>query len=511
LGTVLLVNLHAASNTTDPVHTFRKPPIKKVPLHRYFHKTDRPLHGRSAFYPLPHPDDAFAARLFLIDHAQEQIDVQYYIYENDMAGKIFSAHLLKAAQRGVKVNLLLDDISTSGKDEALAILAASPNVRLKLFNPNRLRRSFRNFALLLNVNTLGKRMHNKALIVDHTAAIIGGRNIGDVYFASGSDILFLDYDILCTGRVVSQIEHSFDLYWKSKLSLSADQVLSAGTIEPHKEKELDDFLKAFKQSPTGRLILHSPFMQQIQRDDLILTVADKTYLYYDHPNKVITDEEDTTYHISSQIDQRLQKVDHDLMIISPYFIPSQTLMNDLRKLRQKGVSVTIITNALASTDVFPVYSGYKSYIKPLTQMGVKLYELKPNSLQYLMGNRVKKRLHTSLHTKMILIDSDRMIIGSANVDPRSEKLNTELVMVIKSSKLTRKQKQALKQLINLQVLYRVTWEKHPVDEDGQQFYGPVWRTIENGQKRTYYFPPKAPLWKRLGADILSLFPIKGYL
>jgi putative cardiolipin synthase len=459
------------------------------------------------------PDDAFAARLFLIDHATTSLDVQYYIYEDDLIGKVFSSHLLKAAQRGVKVRILLDDISTTGKDHALSLLAYHPNIQLKLFNPNRLRRSFRNLALLLDVNTLGRRMHNKMLVADGAAAIIGGRNIGDVYFTAKTDTIFLDYDILAIGSVVPEIYRSFDLYWNSPQSIPSHEVLSDDNTTQryqHVVKVLDQALDKFAQTKMGKQLYNAPFYQKIHTHRLVLTVADRTDLYYDHPHKIIMPESDTTYHISKQIDRDLEKVKKDVIIISPYFIPSELMLTEIKKMREHGVKVTVITNSLASTDVFPVYGGYGSVIKPLLQMGVTLYELKPHSLkEFAQKRKVTKSFRTSLHTKMILIDDTRLIVGSANLDPRSDKLNTEIVLFITSQSLARKEREELHQFINLRNLYRISWGVDPSDND--RLEGPIWETMENGKIKRYYYPPNAALWKRLGADLISILPVKGYL
>ena len=500
-------------------HTFQttvtKLPSKKAPLLKYLEKTDKPIKEHSAFYPLPRPDDAFAARLFLIDHATTSLDVQYYIYENDLMGIVFSDHLYMAAQRGVKVRILLDDISTAGKDDALALLAFHPNIELRLFNPNRLRKSFRNLALLLDVNTLGKRMHNKALVADGSAAVVGGRNIGDVYFTPHSDTLFIDYDILCTGSIVPEIYRSFDLYWNSEQSVPSENILYVNDEKTRqtyeKEKQiLHASLKSFHQTTIGQNLAKAPFNRKLQHNTLVMTVAKEAYLYYDHPNKVITDERNTKYHISSQINQDLTKVKKELLLVSPYFIPSEHMMQKFRELRRRNVKITVITNSLSSTDVFPVYGGYSSYIEPLVKMGVDLYELKPNSLDsYIQKAKLTKAFRTSLHTKMIIIDRKRLIIGSANIDPRSDKLNTEIVMVIQSKKLAGAQYESLKKMINPDLLYHISWGADPSDED--QLEGPVSESMKNGKRKIYYYPPDAALWKRLGADIISILPVKGYL
>lgn len=492
-----------------------KLPTGKAPLLSSLNNTDQELGEHSAFYPLSAPTDAFAARLFLIDQATTSLDVQYYIYKADTTGKVFAAHLLMAAHRGVKVRILIDDLSTTGKDEQWQRLASHPNIELRLFNPNTLRTSFRNLALLFNINSLGRRMHNKSLIADGAAAIIGGRNIGDDYFASTAETLFLDYDILAIGKVVPDIYQAFDLYWNSKESIPSEYVLDhKDTVTYHSSIErLKEELRPYEVSPAGKAIIDSEFNRKIAKRGLTLTVAKRTEFYYDHPSKVSTDENDTRHHISAQLDKELMRVKDNLIIISPYFIPSDEMMKNLKRERERGVNVIIITNSLASTDVFPVYSGYKDFIKPLLAMGVKLYELKPDSFKkFLSKTEWANPNSISLHTKLILMDNDRLGVGSANLDPRSDKLNTEIFMLINSEKLTKAQKRKLIEIINLQNFYQLSWGKQPnVFHDDVTRYGPLWHTIENGKKKTYYNPPQVGFWKKLGTDMISILPIRGFL
>ena len=228
----------------------------KAPLLKHLHQSYTPSDASSSFYPLSSPMDALAARLFIIDHATVSLDVQYYIYHNDQVGDLIAAHLIYAARRGVRVRILLDDMDTSDKDNELAAMELHPNIELRLFNPNRLRTSLRNFALLMDINRLGKRMHNKALIADGSAAIIGGRNIGNEYFANAQESLFLDYDILSTGKIMKKISKGFDVYWNSKEATPASEILDI-TETPSNAKLLANIasdMKVFKSSPLEKNI-----------------------------------------------------------------------------------------------------------------------------------------------------------------------------------------------------------------------------------------------------------------
>jgi len=479
-------------------------------------KTDKALKGKSAFYSLGNPSDALAARLYLIDHANTSLDVQYYIYKDDSIGNLISVHLIKAAERGVRVRILLDDINTAGKDEKLSNLATHPNVELRLFNPNILRASLRNLALLFNINSLGKRMHNKTLIADGAAAIIGGRNIGDDYFIIDTETLFLDYDALIIGKVVPEIARSFDIYWNSEEAVPASKIL----IKNHKKmsyEEVKAYLlsesEKFQKSTLHKTIEASKFNQKLLHNKLIMTVANSAAFYYDPPSKVSRDTNENKHNISQQIKADMSRIKNQAIIISPYFIPSDELMQEFKTMRDRNVDVIVVTNSLSSTDVFAVYGGYKDYLEPLLKMGVKIYELKGDSLKKLAKKKKKEQNppNVSLHTKMIILDDDELDIGSANIDPRSNKLNTELVMFIDSKKLVREQLDDVDEVLSLKYLYQLSWGKHPYDGDDTLTNGPIWKTLENGEIKTYYMPPKTSWFKMIGADIISLLPAKGYL
>ena len=493
-------------------------PTGKVPLLRYLNKTDKKLGKNSAFYSLNLPSDAFAARLFLIDNAKTSLNVQYYIYDEDTIGKVFLDHLFKAAQRGVKIRILLDDFKTTGKDKQLIKVALHPNVELRIFNPNKVRKLFRYITLAFNSSTLGKRMHNKSLIADGTAAIIGGRNIGDVYFSTQDGTLFLDYDILCIGNVVPKISKSFDTFWNSKEAVDASKVVDVIDIKNKNYKNkfitvLNQATKQFSKSCLGKGVINSDFMRKVKEHKLILTVVKNANFYYDSPNKVNTNKNDDSTHISTQLAKHLKKVKSTLLIISPYFVPNEKVITQLKYLRQQDVNITIVTNSLASTDVSLVYAGYKKFIKALLDIGVNLYELKPNSFKKLLQHKeIKKLPKISLHTKMILMDKGRLAVGSANMDPRSDKLNTELFLVIHSHKLTKQQENIVTKVLNLKNCYKLSWGKYPKEpEDDIITYGLRWHTLENGKEKIYYHVPKVGLFKALGVDLVSLLPIDGLL
>ncbi len=490
-------------------------PKQEAPLLKNL-KTDTPANGRSAFCPLADPRDAFAARLYLVDHATVSLDVQYYIYEDDQTGNYFADRLYAAAERGVHVRILIDDLVTTGRDREWKMLAAHPNIELRVFNPNGYRRFFRYMALLLDVGRLGKRMHNKSLIADGAAAIVGGRNIGDVYYAANDDTFFVDYDILATGAVVPEIYTMFDDYWNSEWAVPSSEVLEARYDAAElaaAEKTMHRLAAAFETSEIFRAVRRSKFARELETGSLVLTVADAQF-YYDDPAKVRSDESDTRTHITSRLDRDVGHVDEELIIISPYFIPSAQMLEAVRELREKNVRVIVITNSLASTDVFAVYSGYIKTLRPLLAAGVRLYEIRPNSFDRFRASEKWLRSHrTSLHTKMMIFDGERLGIGSANLDPRSFKLNTETFMVIRSRKLAESERDLLVRELTGEDLYRVEWRPYPYDPlYGYERSGPVWIVSgPDGNETVHYRPPEAGFWRTFGMNVLTYFPIDGYL
>jgi len=485
----------------------------QTPSWMHAFKTPVSLKEHSSFYSLENPSDAFAARLHLIDKATTSIDVQYYIYKDDLTANEFTYRLVKAADRGVKVRILIDDLDSSGKDRDVAILASHPNIDIKLFNPNRFRFFFRNIALFLNVETLGKRMHNKTFIVDGKAAIIGGRNIGDEYFDANAEVAFLDYDILAVGKIVPETYKQFDIYWNSPLSVDYSKLIDIQIDEATYRQTIAHITQlhhSFQKTLLSRSIEHSAFMKHVQKHHIPLYTSKEASLYFDLPKKIVSDPNDRRTHLSSSIDRAIDAAKDELIIISPYFIPSPEMINNFKLLRKQNVSVTVITNSMASTDVAMVYSGYKKYIRPLLEMGVNIYELKP----YLEEDpkrkkeKKKKRDHISLHTKMIIVDTDQLIVGSANMDPRSDKLNTEVLMLIKKSPLIPNLKKKIGMVLNKKHFYQLKLMKRSKNSKGTRI---VWETIENDEVKYFRRSPDAGAGRRIGVDLFSLLPIEGYL
>ncbi|MFV2029758.1 phospholipase D family protein [Neisseria sp. S1] len=451
----------------------------------------------SGIYLLEDAHDAFVARATLINSAQYTLDLQYYIWQNDISGKLLFNMLHRAAERGVRIRLLLDDNNTGKLDNLLAALNQHPNIEIRLFNPFTTRR-LRALGYLTDFPRLNRRMHNKSLTADNKATIIGGRNIGDEYFNIAGDTVFADLDILATGSVVTDVSRDFDRYWASKSSYPLERII------PH--ADIAQGLSELEQSDEGNQIMqryradlaHSPLQTAIESNRVPWQYT-KAQLISDNPGKGLNRDRNKPS-IAEKISNSLKSPQHEIYLVSPYFVPTKAGMEAIRKLRGNNVAVTVLTNSLQATDVAAVHSGYSRYRKPLLESGVALYELKPNHAVPSTRDRgLTGSSATSLHAKTFIVDKQRVFIGSLNLDPRSARLNTEMGVVLESPQIASAMQRTLVDTTP-EYAYKVTLNQ----------YGKLqWHDPESGQ--TLNKEPEAGFWRRLGVKILSILPIEGLL
>ena len=390
--------------------------------------------GLSGIHPLNDGLDAFAARYLLMGMAQHTIDVQYYIWHNDMSGRLLFSALLDAAERGVQVRLLLDDNNTPGLDETLAELDRHPNIAVRLFNPFSFR-TLRALGYLTDFARLNRRMHNKSLTVDGAVTLVGGRNIGDEYFGTGNEPLFTDLDVLALGPAVDEVAEDFARYWYSKAVSPLRSVVDTGA-PPHEAVRLPP---EWQQSEAVQRYLarleKSSFVSQLEQGSLGMTWA-HTRLLSDDPRKGLGKAKR-----SSLLPQRMLEVigtpQQQFDIISAYFVPTRAGVAQLLALKRRGVKIAILTNSLAANDVTVVHAGYARWRKKLLRHGIALYELKPqaNAADAPHDRGLTGNSGSSLHAKTFTVDNRKVFIGSFNFDPRSAVLNTEMGLVIESEAL----------------------------------------------------------------------------
>jgi cardiolipin synthase C len=395
--------------------------------------------GLSGIVPLADGHDAFAARALLADAADRTLDVRYYIWHNDMSGTLLFAALHRAADRGVRVRLLLDDNNTTGLDGVLAALDAHPNIAVRLFNPFKLRR-WRLLGYLTDFARLNRRMHNKSFTADDQATIIGGRNVGDEYFDAGRAAAFVDLDVLAIGPVVHDVSRDFDRYWASASAIPADRVLSRATA-----RSLADLAAAaarVEHDPAAvayvEALARTPFVRDLLARRLPFEWA-AAQMISDDPAKGLGGAPDAAL-LWPRLRDGLDASTGALKLVSPYFVPGRPGVEALAALAGKGVKIAVLTNSLEATDVAVVHSGYAKWRSSLLAAGIALFELKraPRSSVRKGARRAllaSGSSASSLHAKTFAVDRARVFIGSFNFDPRSARLNTEMGFLIDSPAL----------------------------------------------------------------------------
>jgi putative cardiolipin synthase len=382
--------------------------------------------GQDAFHLLRDPVDALDARVLLADRADRSLDLQYYIWHDDLTGSELADAVMRAADRGVRVRVLLDDLGTNADDRKLLEISSHPNIEIRLFNPVAAR-TFKTIGAALEFSRVDRRMHNKAMIADNQAAILGGRNIGDEYFGASSMLDFGDLDVVVHGPVVTDVSTEFDTFWNSPYAYPIDALVGHDAapdgLERQRRKLRDDV----------RAAEHTPYVIAAkQRLDRIihgqgteLSWGHATVLY-DDPSKIAHAPNDTAGHLMPRLRALALQPEHELLIVSPYFVPGKDGVERLRALTARGVRVTVLTNSLASTDVAAVHAGYQRYRHDLVEAGVRLYERRPAGDQSISKQVVLGSSRASLHAKTYVFDRKGIFIGSMNLDPRSLKLNTEI-------------------------------------------------------------------------------------
>lgn len=469
--------------------------------------------SQSGLYVLARGTDAFVARLAVIERAQQAVDLQVYIFENDLTGRAVLAGLLQAADRGVRVRLLVDDLGSAGIDEILAPADAHPNLEVRLFNPFARGPLFglaRGLDLLGHPRRLNRRMHNKLLAADGAAGIVGGRNVADEYFDAREDVNFADLDLLVVGPVVRDLGASFDLYWNSPfvVPLAAWPGLRAGPEELARLRaELAEHLRRLSDSRYADRLRGADIVRDAATGVLPLVWA-STHAVADLPRKIVAEGDEVAETLLTERAKALiPPVRSELLVVSPYFVPAGKGVERLVGLARRGARVRVLTNSLAASDVAAVHSGYSSYRRDLLAGGVELHELRPS------GEAIESRRRhgmfgsseASLHAKTFVFDRRMIFVGSLNVDPRSIVLNTELGLIVESPELAGAFAEGFERMASPALSWRVALEPHG---EGERL---VWHGEEQGRPLALHEEPDTSWWKRFGVSLLGILPIEGQL
>ena len=462
--------------------------------------------GLSAFHLLPDGVDALLARIVLADAADRTLDLQYYIWHDDLTGRKLGAAVLRAADRGVRVRILLDDLGTNADDQLLLALDSHPNVQIRLFNPIA-NRTFKKISMVLDFTRVNRRMHNKAMIADNEAAILGGRNIGDEYFGASATVGFGDLDVLVHGPVVHDVSSTFDAFWNSDsaypIATLVGRRAQPGALDALRGKN-DAFLASeenteyIKQAKTRV----TPLLQNGEAG----FSWGHAVLLHDDPSKVERSRTDTEGHLLTQFRALKLQPKHDMLVVSPYFIPGKEGLDWLSTMSHNGVRVTVLTNSLAATDVAAVHSGYRRYREDLLAAGVRLYELRPNPDEDPVKKTVFGSSHASLHAKTYVFDRETVFIGSMNLDARSMEINTEIGLYCISADIASQVADGVGARLD-RLAWRVELQPRP---DGSSHL--VWiQTAEDGSVTQFTSEPEASSFRRLEVWFLGLLPIESQL
>ncbi|HZB90714.1 MAG TPA: phospholipase D family protein [Stellaceae bacterium] len=456
--------------------------------------------GLSGFDLITSGRTAFAARYAFARFAQRTIDAQYYLWAGDTVGRTMLEALLQAADRGVRVRLLLDDYQLEGAGLELATLNAHPNFEVRLFNPFT-PRGFEAFDFVTDFDRVDHRMHDKAFIVDNTIAIVGGRNIADAYFTADETSNFRDLDLFAAGRVVRDISREFDTFWNSAWAVSIrslDHTQATSQTLQAAEAKLRSEIAADTSFPF-RSELDGPPLEHLVSTIPARLLWGEASVLYDYPNKPAT----STPRVADELHRKIAgTIKRQLLLESAYFIPSRHGTEQLCDLAAHGVRVRVLTNSLASTDEVAAYAGFMQHRAELLRCGIDLHELRPDAAfvrhdwTWLQG-----RSQAELHTKAAVFDRDQVMIGSFNLDPRSRRLNTEIALLVSNAALAAKVARFIENGMSPANSFQLSLV------DGHT----LWTAEDHGVELRFSASPAADLWRRTQADFLSLLPIEEEL
>ena len=462
---------------------------------------------KSGFRLLPLGNFSLDTRIQLARRAEVSLDVQYYHLENDETGRWLLRALRDAADRGVRVRLLIDDFYTGGQDEYFLAFAAHKNVEVRIFNPFCCLREHgqatRFMASVGDWKRVNHRMHNKLFVADGAMAVIGGRNIANEFFLRSMGENFIDFDAFTVGFIVAPAQALFDRYWNADAVYPIHAVTQSGLSSEALRQKFEDLTGPLKTPPPGPLpatdiLGYGPIAEDLDRGWLGLIWAD-AYVFADHPDKPFDGEADGELmetSVTYNVFEALRKAQTEIVVSSPYLVPGKDGMALISELRARDVSVVMLTNSLGSTDEPVVHLGYFDYREPMLDLGVEIYEIsssrvKRNKRKNLFGESLGR-----LHAKLAVVDRKTIFVGSMNLDPRSATINTELGAVIASPELASELLRVI-DIVRLQNAYRV---RRLANGRGLE-----WVTLEDDKEVVLDEEPDSTFWLRL--KLLLLWPI----
>ena len=457
--------------------------------------------GLSGFSLLSHGREAFIVRLALADLAERSLDMQYYVWDGDTTGRIIVDRVIKAADRGVRVRLLVDDPYYKASDSVKAALDAHPNVEIRLFNPLT-NRSWSILDFMFDFGRVNRRMHNKLVVVDNAAAIVGGRNIGDIYYGVNTIANYRDLDVLAVGPVVRDLSGVFDRFWNSAstvpIAAIVDRAYGAADLDAILRRLHEEIAAADYPYPIDQDLDELAAQGAVLRDNLVWAHG---RIIADDPETIARGKESD--HVVEFIRGRVAQLKVELLAESPYFVLPARAQATVKALHERNVRVRVLTNSLASNDMLLAHSGYAKTRRGLLENGMELYELRPDTDAFRPGwSLLSGRSPAALHTKAMAFDGEAVFIGSFNLDPRSAVINTEAGLYIESPELAQRLAAYMATGVVPANSYRVL-----LDPNGEI----VWETVRDGQSVRYGDEPETGFRRRFVADLFKLLPIDSQL
>jgi len=454
--------------------------------------------------------DGFLVRMEMINTAERTLDLQYYILHEDESGRLLTEALRRAADRGVRVRLLIDDGETISGDEQVFAIAARANVEIRVFNPFAYRghnQLIRATEYLFNHSRLDYRMHNKLIVADNSIALVGGRNIGDQYFQIDPQSQFADDDVFVGGPIVHELSGTFDEYWNSALAIPAQALHGINTHQQFHKAHTDKVAKAGFDYQS-KLDSGEP-LAGILAGHLPLIWANGQVVCDSPEKKRAADIPGVGSLMYAPVAHAVALVQSELLIVSPYVVPSRDELRLLQDRREHKVRIRILTNSLESAPELSAHSGYMHYRRELLTDGVELYEVR-SRLGEPRGSgestKISRYGNFALHAKLYVLDRKRLYIGSMNLDRRSRRINTEIGLIIDSAELSEETAKRFEAMTLPENSYSVTLPS-PSDKPAHL----VWRTVENGTPVEYNIEPAKHPWQRAEVKVLSLLPLDSEL
>ena len=475
------------------------PDYASTAIGRYVEKAAARHPGESGFAIIRTGRNAFTTRAALTELAQKTLDLQYYIWQQDATGRLLTERALQAADRGVRVRVLLDDMNFKGRDAVLAALDAHPNIEIRVFNPFAMRGA-RGLEFVTNFARINHRMHNKLLVMDNALAIVGGRNIGNHYFGVDTEANFRDLDVAAGGPVVREISSVFDHFWNGNWAVP----ISALVDRPYTEQDLQAARATIREGIAADRYPY-PVDQEVAELKSALKAEIDKFVWA--PGRIVWDDPAEiaatggTSRLLEGLHRRLERLDTELLVESPYFVPRDRGIARMKALHDKGVRIRVLTNSLASNDVLAAHAGYADRRRQVLDSGAELYELRADA------GVIKKRIayfgaKAALHAKVVVFDRKDVFVGSYNLDPRSADINTEAGLYVESPELAAQVIAWMDEGVLPENSYRVLLGK-----DGKL----TWMTKDDGREVVYHQDPLSTGWQRFVSEFIGILPVEGQL